>query len=191
MALLRWFRFLWAVGVGWDQATRAEARDFCRWIQLAGKPARPHWRIPAMARQAAARPAPGTLNPVTGKSSPGPRLCTATVVHCETVLRSFYEFHLEAGTGPMVNPFPLARSAAARAHAHHNPMDPSAGARGLYRPRPGRRIPRQIPDEKFDEMFAQLPSHRDRALVAFWVSTGRGPRSCWAPRLAMPIPARR
>ena len=26
--LLRWFRFLWAVGVPWDEATRAEARDF-------------------------------------------------------------------------------------------------------------------------------------------------------------------
>jgi len=24
--LLRWFRFLWAIGVPWDQATRAEAR---------------------------------------------------------------------------------------------------------------------------------------------------------------------
>ena len=41
MDLLRWFRFLRAVGVGWDQATRAEARDFCCWIQLApGKPRR-------------------------------------------------------------------------------------------------------------------------------------------------------
>ena len=38
MDLLRWFRFLWAVDVGWDQATRVEARDFCCWIQLAGKP---------------------------------------------------------------------------------------------------------------------------------------------------------
>ena len=28
MDLLRWFRFLWALGVGWDQATRIEARDF-------------------------------------------------------------------------------------------------------------------------------------------------------------------
>ena len=33
MELLRWFRFLWAVEVGWDRATRAEARDFCCWMQ--------------------------------------------------------------------------------------------------------------------------------------------------------------
>ncbi|XVQ09355.1 hypothetical protein ACQP1W_43625 [Spirillospora sp. CA-255316] len=28
MALLRWFRFLWSVGVPWGGATRVEARDF-------------------------------------------------------------------------------------------------------------------------------------------------------------------
>ena len=40
VALLRWYRFLWAAGVGWDQATRTEARDFSRWIQIAAKPGR-------------------------------------------------------------------------------------------------------------------------------------------------------
>jgi len=29
-----------------------------------------------------------------------------------------------------------------------------------------------VPDEEFNEIFARLPSHRDRALVAFYVSTG-------------------
>ena len=38
MDLLRWFRFLWALGVDWDQATRVEARDFCRWLQVTAKP---------------------------------------------------------------------------------------------------------------------------------------------------------
>ena len=38
MDLLRWFRFLRAVGVGWDQATRVEARDFISWLQVTGKP---------------------------------------------------------------------------------------------------------------------------------------------------------
>jgi site-specific recombinase XerD len=33
-------------------------------------------------------------------------------------------------------------------------------------------MPRQIPDGRFDELFAELGSNRDRALVAFWVSTG-------------------
>ena len=169
LALLRWFRFLWSAGVGWDQATRAEARDFMRWLQVAGKPSRPHWRTGKEPGQGTVRP--GMVNPVTGKASPGRGYAPATVAHCETVLRAFYDYHLQAGTGPMVNPFPLAR--ARRAHAHHNPMDPFGRQRaGLYRPRQAQRIPRRIPDELFDELFAGLGSHRDRALVALWISTG-------------------
>ena len=45
-------------------------------------------------------------------------------------------------------------------------------AAGRYRPKVVTRAPRSIPDEKFDALFARLGSHRDRALVAFWVSTG-------------------
>jgi len=148
-ALLRWFRFCWAVGVPWDQATRTEARDFCRRLQLAVRPG-------------PARDAAGT---VAGKYAP------STAAHCETVCRSFYAYHLDAGTGPIVNPFPLARPG--RAHAHHNPLDPFPRQRsGLFRPRVPQRVPRQIPDSVFNELFARLPSNRDRALVAFWVSTG-------------------
>ena len=94
--------------------------------------------------------------------------------HAETVLRGFYDYHLEAGTGPLVNPFPLDWSRrGARAHAHHNPMEPHRNERsGRYRPRLADRIPRAVPDAEFNEIFARLPSHRDRALVAFYVSTG-------------------
>jgi site-specific recombinase XerC len=162
--LLRWFRFLWAVGVRWDQATRLEAREFSRWLQLADKQS----GAGAGLREA---PAP---NPMTGKSSPGPKYAATTRAHSETVLRSFYEFHIDAGTGPMVNPFPLERQRRHRGpRTHRNPMDAERHERtGLYRPKVARRAPRRIPDHKFDELFALLPSHRDRALVAFWVSTG-------------------
>ncbi|MEU2209430.1 site-specific integrase [Streptomyces hygroscopicus] len=33
-------------------------------------------------------------------------------------------------------------------------------------------MPRSVPDTEFNEIFARLPSHRDRALVAFYISTG-------------------
>lgn len=167
MALLRWFRFLWVVEIPWREATRTEARDFSRWIQMTAKPVRPHWRSPDKPPVVK----PKMVNPVTGKRPPGRTYAPSTVAHCETVLRGFYSYHLEAGTGPLVNPFPLAR--AGRAHAHHNPMDPFERQRvGLYRPRQPKRMPRQIPDEVFNELFARLSSDRDRALVAFWVSTG-------------------
>jgi site-specific recombinase XerC len=158
--LQRWFRFCWAIGVPWDQATRTEARDFSRWIQITDKTA---------GRRRALRP--GTVNPLTGKASPGRTYAPTTILHSETVLRGFYEFHLQVGTGPIVNPFPMTRTG--RAHAHRNPMEPFRNERaGLYRPRLPKRIPRHIPDEKFNELFATLGSDRDRALVAFWISTG-------------------
>jgi integrase len=154
LALLRWFRFTWAVEVPWSQATRVEARDFCRWLQLADKPRRP----------AAARAVPG-------KRPSSARFAPTTAAHCETVCCGFYAYHLDAGTGPIVNPFPLARPG--RAHAHHNPLDPFPKQKsGLYRPKVPKRIPKQIPDAVFNELFAGLVSNRDRTLVAFWVSTG-------------------
>ncbi len=164
MDLLRWFRFLWAIDVAWQRATRVEARDFSCWVASTRKPARGRVR----------RQPPGTVNAVTGKSSPGPRYAETTRAHSETVLRRFYELHLEMGSGPLVNPFPLDRSRrSGRANAHHNPMEPFRHDRkGLYRPTVPQRIPRCIPDEQFDTVFAALPCNRDRAMVAFWVSTG-------------------
>jgi integrase len=181
MDLLRWFRFCWAIGVPWDQVTRSEARDFCRWIQIAAKPARPGRRTErdgaigdTAAEIAVTAPARRAVNRVTGKPAPGGRYAASTAAHCESVLRQFYDFHLEAGSGPMVNPFPLGRRRRGGcAGGHHNPMAAHRDERsGLFRPRLAQRIPRSIPDERFSELFAQLGSHRDRALVALWVSTG-------------------
>jgi integrase len=163
MDLLRWFRFLWAVGVVWDRATRIEARDFSRWLQVTGKQVRPHWRH--QEKLVGAEPA---------VVSAGRPYAVSVRAHSETVLRGFYDFHRDAGTGPILNPFPLQRSRSdRRAHAHQNPMEPAGNERvGLYRPKVPSRIPRSVPDVEFNEIFARLPSHRDRALVAFYVSTG-------------------
>ena len=99
--------------------------------------------------------------------------------HSETVLRSFYDFHREAGTGPVLNPFPLDRSRrGGRAHAHHNPMEPhhpsAAGFTGR-RCRPGSRA---VPDDEFNEIFAGCGR---TGTGRWWRSTcrpGRGRRSC-------------
>ncbi|WP_433204844.1 tyrosine-type recombinase/integrase [Nocardia sp. CA-107356] len=116
----------------------------------------------------------GEPNSITGKPALGDGYAPATVAHSETVLRSFYDFHRDAGSGPVLNPFPLDPSRRSRrAHAHHNPMDGWARERvGRYRPKVPHRVPRAIPDHRFNELFAALGSHRDRALVAFWISTG-------------------
>lgn len=126
MDLLRWFRFLWAIDVCWDHATRVEARDFCRWLTVAGRDGRGY--------------------------------SVSSRLHSETVLRGFYDFHRDVGSGLLLNPFPLARARrTGRANAHHNPMEPYGPAKsGLYRPKPQLRVPRSIPDGVFDEIFAQL-----------------------------------
>src|SRR5436309_3008314 len=73
MDLLRWFRFLWSdTGVAWDRATRVEARDFCRWMQIAGKQSRPHWRASAVVR--------------SSKPSRGQAFSPSVRAHSETVL---------------------------------------------------------------------------------------------------------
>ena len=160
MDLLRWFRFLWAVEVAWDRATRVEARDFCRWMLVAGKPS-------ARTGAATARRC-GRIGDAARRTR---RRCGRTARRCCAASTTST---CEAGTGPILNPFPLDRSRrGGRAHAHHNPMEPHRNERaGLYRPTVPSRIPRSVPDEEFNEIFARLPSHRDRALVAFYVSTG-------------------
>ena len=163
--LLRWFRFLWAVEVGWDRATRVEARDFCRWLQIAGKP---------RARIGAAGTSRDGAECSTGGGLRGRPYAASVRAHSETVLRSFYDFHLDAGTGPILNPFPLDRSRRGRrAHAHRNPMDPHAtsepGCTGR-RCRPGCRAASRTRSSTRSSRGCR--SHRDRALVAFYVSTG-------------------
>jgi hypothetical protein len=104
MDLLRWLRFCWAVGVCWDRASRVEARDFCRWLQVAGKPVRPHWRVRDEAGVGAGSEVESEAAAV---AVTGGVYAASVRAHSETVLRGFYEVHRQAGTGPVVNPFPL------------------------------------------------------------------------------------
>lgn len=144
LALLRWWRFLAAVDVPWQRATRIEARDFVLWMRLVG---------PAGRRDGYA---PATIN------------------HALAVLKMFYADRITAGDGPLINPVPdVDRRAGRRSHAHHNPMQAFApGPRAPFRQKLPERIPRHLPDRLFDELFATLRSDRDRALLAFYVSTG-------------------
>ena len=75
MDLLRWFRFCWAVGLDWDRATRTLARDFSRWLQISGKPVRPHWRVQSATEAA-------------GPVQEGQAYSASVRAHSETVLRA-------------------------------------------------------------------------------------------------------
>jgi len=126
--LLAWFRFLRAIEVDWDVAGRAEARDFALWLKTARKPARP--RRPGA-------PAPGTVNPVTGKAAPGRNYAPRTRRHARAAIRSFYEYHREMRGRPLINPFPQAEGIdGGSLNAHHNPMQPfrQPPRRAAYQP---------------------------------------------------------
>jgi hypothetical protein len=164
--LLAWVRFLDAVGVAWDLAGRAEARDFALWLKAVRKPAR-HRRPGA--------PAPGSVNPVTGKAAPGENYAARTRRHARAVIRSFYEYHREMHGRPLVNPFPQAKGAEdGQPNAHRNPMQPfrQPARRAAYQPKEPKPAPRSIPDYAFNGLFAGLACNRDRALIAFYISTG-------------------
>jgi integrase/recombinase XerD len=163
-ALLRWWRWLQAVEVAWDRAGPAEVRDFVVWLGQARKPR----RAPRTVSAATA----GTVNPVTGKRYLADTYEPRTVRHSNAVLRGFYEYWIELGEGPLVNPVALA-GGRGRANAHHNPLEPfTGGGRLRYNPKLARRRPRAIPDQRWNELFAGLGSHRDRAIAALAVSNG-------------------
>jgi len=164
--LLAWFRFLDAVMIPWDLAGRPEARDFALWLKTSRKPERP--RRPGA-------PAPGSVNPVTGKAVPGEYYAARTRRHARAVIRSFYEYHREMHGRPLLNPFPQAKGAEdGQLNAHHNPMQPfrRPSRRAQYQPKEPRPAPRSIPDQAFNDLFAGLTCNRDRALIAFYISTG-------------------
>ncbi|MDN3243052.1 site-specific integrase [Glycomyces tritici] len=117
MDLLRWWRFLLAVGVAWDHVTSAEVRDFVLWFRQAAKPI-------AAVRKQSARTA-GTVNPITRKTYLDDKYKPATIRHSNAVLRSFYDYWIERGEGPMFNPVvrELGRGGS-RANARHNPLQP-------------------------------------------------------------------
>jgi integrase len=154
------------VGIPWFLASRVEARDFALWLKMSKKPAR--------LRRADA-PAPGSVNPVTGKATQGENYAARTRRHARAVVRSFYEYHREAHGRPLVNPFPNTRGVEGEhLNAHHNPMRPfrRPSRRASYQPKEPKSAPRSIPDQAFNELFAALTCHRDRALLAFYISTG-------------------
>ncbi|WP_255284056.1 tyrosine-type recombinase/integrase [Nocardia ignorata] len=116
----------------------------------------------------------GSVNPITGKPYPTMGYAPRTINHQLTVLSEFYNFAIDSDLGPLANPVPQRHGrGGARAHAHHNPMQPFVrGRRAPYRQKVPQRLPRAIADHAIDNLFAALRSNRDRALLAFYLSSG-------------------
>lgn len=154
--LLRWLRFCSAVEVPWQQATRREVRDLVRWLRVA----------PNRQRQRRAgtggRPAPGTLNPATGKAYLAEGYAPRTVNHALSVLSSFYAFAVSAGLGPLTNPVPTARRGS----------DPVWRRRAALRQKQPASQPRDLPAPLLAQLFGVLHCERDQALVTVALTGG-------------------
>ena len=163
--LRRWWRWLVVVGVRWDRATSSEVRDFVLWMMSTTK------------EGGAKSPSPpgrsGTVNAVTRKRYLDDHYQPRTVRHSNAVLRTFYEYWIDVGLGPLRNPVIRESMAGRRAHAHHRPLEPfQPGGRLRYNPAVPTRKLRAMPEDRWVEFFARMRSHRDRAIVAIAVSNG-------------------
>lgn len=162
--LLRWFRVLWLVDVGWEQATEAEASALVGWLRSARNPQRER-------RRQGALPA-GSVNPKTGKQTLSAGYASATIAHNLSVVHAFYKFHMHFGDGPVANPVPEASGRRA-ALAHRSPIEGrQQHRRARLRPKVRSRRPRAIPDQQWDELFARMGCDRDRALLSCYVASG-------------------
>lgn len=143
-ALLRWLRFLSAIGTTWDRATASNFNDFITWLQVA-TPQRG-----------------GALAPAGSGYAP------RTINHNWTVVSHFYEFHAWAGSGPIVSPVagPFRRS------SNYKGKSERQHRRAVGRQKVPKRAPRAIPDAAYDALFVLLGHDRDRALISLYLSTG-------------------
>lgn len=159
-SLLIYLRFLWSLGRPWLEASERDTQEFVLWMRAADK------------FTGAKRP-PGDragLNRVTGKHNLGSKYSASAINGALTAGRGFYEFHRRGGGQVLLNPFPRLNQ---RQNAQHGPLEQSRrGPRDAYRQKTVRRVPRAIPDAKFEALFRKLRCNRDRTLLAFYVTSG-------------------
>jgi integrase len=94
------------------------------------------------------------------------------VNHALSALGFFYVFHAQFGHGPASNPVPTSASRRARL-AHRSPIEAQAEQRRApLRQKPPALLTRAIPDRLVDELIGAMRSHRDRALLALYLSSG-------------------
>ena len=173
--ILRWFRFLAAAGVVFDEAVRGDYSDFMRWLRAAGKT--------GGARRPRSGPTGRGLNRETGKAGPDDRGNSARR-HWRTrgsCSMSSYEFLLDqvsvrwstrsrtrsAVTG--------ASCAGTRTAIRWRAPAARGGSRKRYDPPDPKGVPRHLPDGHFDRVWAQLTCDRDRALVKIAADCGARP----------------
>lgn len=166
--LLRYFRFLAAIDVRWDEATVTDVTDFFAWMK--------HAKKTNGNQNQKKRDSRVGRNVETGKNYVGESYSKSTMDHAETVLFGFYGHAVRTGQ-ILYNPVIRGRAEDPRRGAHRSPLQPrlrSKQASNRQR-RSKKRVPRSMQDDQYDAFFDALRSTRDRALAATYVSSGARP----------------
>jgi hypothetical protein len=101
------------------------------------------------------------------------------------VLHEFYEFLLDRGQRPLINPVPHSRRrdhGQLRQYPHHNPLedfDRSRRRHTRYDPPDPKGVPRHLPERHYEQVWAELSCDRDRAL-------GQGRDRLWRAAVGAP-----
>lgn len=160
--LLRWWRLLAVLETSWERATTGEVTVLVGWLRTARNPQ----------RRRSSGVQPGTVNLRTGKATLPEGYAPSTINHALSALSGFYAFHAHYGRGPAVNPVPD-QSGRRALLGHHSPLEPHQLApRARLRQKIADGPPRSIPDQLWAELFGAMTCDRDRALLAFYVSSG-------------------
>jgi integrase len=160
--LLRWWRLLEVLQIPWERATSAEVAVLVGWLRAARNPQ----------RRRSSGIQPGSVNLRTGKAALPEGYSASTINHALSALSGFYAFHAHYGRGPAVNPVPDQTGRRALL-GHRNPLEPHRLApRARLRQKVADQAPRSIPDQLWTELFEAMTCDRDRALLAFYVSSG-------------------
>jgi integrase/recombinase XerD len=162
--LLRWWRWLRVTEVEWDRATSAEVRDFVLWMSIAAKPRTFADRVGGdRGYHEPDHPQALPGRPVQAADHPSQQRGAAQLLR-----------RLDRGRRRSAGE-PRAAGPDRQAPAARSPQParalPGRGAAALQ-PHVPRRRPRQMPDERWNELFAALRSNRDRAILATAVSNG-------------------
>ncbi|WP_280270420.1 tyrosine-type recombinase/integrase [Nocardia wallacei] len=161
--LLRWFRLLWLLEIGWEQASEAEVALLVGWMRTAPNPQRQ--------RRRAGGPTAGSVNARTGKKLLRAGYAPRTINHFLSAVWGMYAYHGSFDRGPVINPVPESAERR-RAFAHLSPWEPKPVVRrARLRQKVPVTQPRSIPDRLWDELFDAMRTDRDRALLLFYVSS--------------------
>lgn len=101
-------------------------------------------------------------------------LSPRTINHNLAVVSAFYAFHIGQQRGPLLNPVPQ-RALSRGSYGEVSDAPYRVDRRADFRQRVPQSVPRSVPEQRITELFRVMDHPRDRALLAFYLSSAARP----------------